>query len=44
MVHLPKLSEPNEQRRWLVVLYLRQLAGPRLNVEPAPEPLEELPL
>jgi fatty acid desaturase len=42
--YLPRLSQPGESRPRYVWQYWRQWGGPRLNVEPAPESLQRLPL
>jgi fatty acid desaturase len=42
--YLPRLSDPDEKRPDYIRQYWRQWLGPRLNTEPAPETLMELPM
>jgi fatty acid desaturase len=42
--HLPDLSQAGEGRPGYIRQYWRLWRGPRLNTEPAPEVLQELPL
>jgi fatty acid desaturase len=42
--HLPALSPSGEERPGYIRQYWRLWRGPRLNTEPAPEALQELPL